>query len=130
MCGIVGYVGKKDNCVRVLIDGLEKLEYRGYDSAGIACVHNGSIKIFKESGKLENLKNIVDLSNDSNVGIGHTRWATHGDARKENSHPHHVGSFTIVHNGIIENCASLRDDLEKKDIHLNPILILKFYVHF
>lgn len=114
MCGIVGYVGKKDNCVRVLIDGLEKLEYRGYDSAGIACVHNGSIKIFKESGKLENLKNIVDLSNDSNVGIGHTRWATHGDARKENSHPHHVGSFTIVHNGIIENCASLRDDLEKK----------------
>ncbi len=118
MCGIVGYVGK-NNCVRVLIDGLEKLEYRGYDSAGIAYFNQGKINIFKESEKLENLKNELDLSIGSNIGIGHTRWATHGTAKKENSHPHQVGKFTIVHNGIIENYVDIKCDLEKKGYVFN-----------
>ncbi len=118
MCGIVGYVGK-NNCVRVLIDGLEKLEYRGYDSAGIAYFNDDKINILKESGKLENLKKGLDLSVDSNIGIGHTRWATHGKAKKENSHPHQVGKFTIVHNGIIENYVDIKKDLEKKGYVFN-----------
>ena len=119
MCGIVGYVGKKDNCVRVLIDGLEKLEYRGYDSAGIAYFNGEKINIVKESGKLENLKNIVNFNDQSQIGIGHTRWATHGGAKKQNSHPHKIGKFTIVHNGIIENYANLKNDLIKKGYTFN-----------
>ena len=103
MCGIVGYVGINKSCVRVLINGLEKLEYRGYDSSGIAYFEDDEIKLFKKSGKLSNLKKIVDLNSKSTIGIGHTRWATHGNSTDINSHPHKVGKFTIVHNGIIEN---------------------------
>ena len=113
MCGIVGYVGKNKKCLPVVISGLEALEYRGYDSAGIAYVKDNEIKIVKEKGKIINLKEKLDLNEESNLGIGHTRWATHGKPTKENSHPHHVGRITVVHNGIIENYLELRDELIK-----------------
>lgn len=119
MCGIVGYVGNKKNCVRVLIDGLEKLEYRGYDSAGIAFLNNDNIDIVKEEGKIVNLKSKIDLNINSNLGIGHTRWATHGNATKENAHPHKVGAITVVHNGIIENYNELKKDLIDKGYIFN-----------
>lgn len=119
MCGIVGYVGNKENCVRVLIDGLEKLEYRGYDSAGIAFLNNDNIDIVKEKGKIVNLKNKIDLNINSNLGIGHTRWATHGNATKENAHPHKVGAITVVHNGIVENYNELKKDLIDKGYIFN-----------
>ena len=113
MCGIVGYVGDKKS-VRVLTDGLERLEYRGYDSAGVAYLENNEINIVKEQGRLANLKNKLNLDDEMNLGIGHTRWATHGKANSLNAHPHKMGKFTIVHNGIIENYNVLRSDLEKK----------------
>ena len=110
MCGIVGYVGKK-NCVPILLDGLKSLEYRGYDSAGIAIIENKSIKIIKEKGKIVNLENKINENDYSNIGIGHTRWATHGIPNYENSHPHRQGSITLVHNGIIENYQELKEEL-------------------
>ena len=119
MCGIVGYVGNKENCVRVLIDGLEKLEYRGYDSAGIAFLNNNNIDVVKEKGKIVNLKSKIDLNINSNLGIGHTRWATHGNATKENAHPHKVGAITVVHNGIVENYNELKKDLINKGYVFN-----------
>lgn len=119
MCGIVGYVGNKENCVRVLIDGLEKLEYRGYDSAGIAFLNNDNIDIVKEEGKIVNLKSKINLNINSNLGIGHTRWATHGNATKENAHPHKVGAITVVHNGIVENYNELKKDLIDKGYIFN-----------
>lgn len=114
MCGIVGYVGKNKNCVRVLIDGLKRLEYRGYDSSGIAYLKDKELKIIKEKGNLSNLEEKVNLNEKSNLGIGHTRWATHGVADKTNAHPHKVGKFTIVHNGIVENYNALRNELKSK----------------
>ena len=116
MCGIVGYVGD-DNCVRVLIDGLKRLEYRGYDSAGIAYFNDGKLNIIKEEGKISNLIKKVDFDLKSSMGIGHTRWATHGFANKDNAHPHKTGKFTIVHNGIIENYKEIKKDLIKKGYH-------------
>lgn len=113
MCGIVGYVGT-NNALRTIIDGLERLEYRGYDSAGIAFVDDEHINVIKAQGRIEKLKNKLDFDILSNVGIGHTRWATHGSANEVNSHPHRVGKVTIVHNGIIENYASIKVDLEAK----------------
>lgn len=113
MCGIVGYVGKNNQCIKVLLDGLSKLEYRGYDSAGIAYLSDNIVKIEKESGKLENLINKVNDDISSNLGIGHTRWATHGKATSINAHPHQNGKFTIVHNGIIENYMELKEKLIK-----------------
>lgn len=112
MCGIVGYIGKKQS-IDTLLEGLSKLEYRGYDSAGIAYLSNNEIKIIKESGKLENLKKIVSIE-ESNIGIGHTRWATHGKPTSINAHPFKVGKFTIVHNGIIENYSEIKENLIKK----------------
>lgn len=114
MCGIVGYVGNKGNSVRVLIDGLKRLEYRGYDSAGIAFISNGKLNIQKEKGELVNLQNKVNLDEKLDIGIGHTRWATHGKSNALNAHPHRVGKFTIVHNGIIENYNELKAKLKKE----------------
>ena len=110
MCGIVGYIGNQD-VKEVLLAGLEKLEYRGYDSAGIAVVNNG-VHIFKDKGRIANLRAVVDETLESTVGIGHTRWATHGKPNKRNSHPHQsaTGRFTIVHNGVIENEQELRKE--------------------
>ncbi len=112
MCGIVGYVGKNKNTIEFLINGLKSLEYRGYDSAGIAYMTD-KINIVKKEGKLENLEKIVNYEN-SNLGIGHTRWATHGVPSLNNAHPHHHGKITLVHNGIIENYESIKKDLSSK----------------
>lgn len=111
MCGIVGYIGY-DNAKEILLKGLEKLEYRGYDSAGIALVNDEGTTVFKEKGRIADLRNVADNSDvDGTVGIGHTRWATHGVPNYENSHPHQSASkrFTLVHNGVIENYEELRD---------------------
>ncbi|MBQ6495066.1 MAG: glutamine--fructose-6-phosphate transaminase (isomerizing) [Bacilli bacterium] len=112
MCGIVGYVGKK-NAIPYLIQGLRKLEYRGYDSAGIAYLDNNKIEIKKTVGRISDLEKIVNINIPTNIGIGHTRWATHGKVNNTNSHPHQVGDITIVHNGILENYQELKNELLK-----------------
>lgn len=115
MCGIVGYIGEKD-CTNVLIDALSKLEYRGYDSAGIAVFENGEIKVEKAKGRLENLVNKMKENGKpvGHCGIGHTRWATHGEPSDINSHPHGNKHVSIVHNGIIENYKQIKDFLISK----------------
>ena len=112
MCGIVGYVGEQ-HPKEFLIDGLKKLEYRGYDSSGIAIKNNDNIQIIKSTGKIADLEDKIkkeDLMN-SKLGIAHTRWATHGEANEVNAHPHKVNKVTIVHNGIIENATDLKNKL-------------------
>lgn len=115
MCGIVGYIGERD-CTEVLMSGLEKLEYRGYDSAGIAVFDDGVIKTVKTKGKLVDMKNKLETEGapSGHCGIGHTRWATHGEPNDINSHPHSNGRVTIVHNGIIENYIQLKEFLTTK----------------
>ena len=115
MCGIVGYVGKRD-CTKVLLDSLAKLEYRGYDSAGVAVFENSEIKVSKSKGRLLELKNKLENEGwiDGRCGIGHTRWATHGEPSDINSHPHGNRRVSIVHNGIIENYQKIKKFLEKK----------------
>lgn len=115
MCGIVGYIGKR-NAIDVLLDGLKKLEYRGYDSAGVCLYDSSNIEIIKSVGRIKNLEEKLDFSKicEYTRGIAHTRWATHGNVTEENAHPHQVGKITLVHNGIIENADVLRADLEKK----------------
>ena len=113
MCGIVGYVGSRE-ATPVLMNGLKRLEYRGYDSAGIAILHEGKIKMVKTKGRLAALEgklNSVDLK--GHMGIGHTRWATHGEPSDANSHPHvsSGGKIAVVHNGILENYIKLKDFL-------------------
>jgi glutamine---fructose-6-phosphate transaminase (isomerizing) len=104
MCGIVGYIGNNDS-KEILLKGLEKLEYRGYDSAGIAVMNEKGVHVFKEKGRIADLRNAVDNDVMANAGIGHTRWATHGPPSKVNAHPHQstTGRLTLVHNGVIEN---------------------------
>ena len=117
MCGIVGYVGYQ-NAVDVLIDGLRHLEYRGYDSSGVALYNGGKINVYKAQGKLQNLVDELKKQDPSeiksNAGIGHIRWATHGVPNQINAHPQtcNCGGLTLVHNGIIENYAELNTELE------------------
>ncbi|MEK4198000.1 glutamine--fructose-6-phosphate transaminase (isomerizing) [Cytobacillus sp. FSL K6-0265] len=109
MCGIVGYIGNQDS-KEILLKGLEKLEYRGYDSAGIAVVNEAGVQVFKEKGRIADLRAIVDEKVLANTGIGHTRWATHGVPSQENAHPHqsNSGRYTLVHNGVIENYEQMK----------------------
>src|ERR1700751_5307004 len=114
MCGIVGYIGPK-RVVPVILDGLKRLEYRGYDSAGIAVVQpNGSLEVRRAPGKLQNLEESIRIPPvDGPYGIGHTRWATHGRPPEENAHPHRdcEGNIVVVHNGIVENFLALKHQL-------------------
>ena len=119
MCGIVGYIGR-NSAVDILLDGLTSLEYRGYDSSGIAVNIDGKVQLYKAAGKLQNLKDIVEKNyaeiSKSTIGIGHIRWATHGAPTVENAHPHscNCGKLAVVHNGIIENFKELKEKLEKQ----------------
>ena len=117
MCGIVGYVGSKQ-AAPILLEGLSKLEYRGYDSAGVAVMTGHGIEVKKAKGRLSVLNEMLDGGRaiDGVMGIGHTRWATHGEPSDTNAHPHlsRSGRFAVVHNGIIENYLKLREYLTKK----------------
>src|SRR5688500_7178464 len=115
MCGIVAYIGKKE-AYPILLKGLKRLEYRGYDSAGIA-VLNGSLHVYKKAGKVTQLENFTtDKDVTATIGMGHTRWATHGVPNDENAHPHlsNSGDLAVIHNGIIENYAVLKEELIKR----------------
>ena len=120
MCGIVGYIGQ-DKTLEILMDGLSRLEYRGYDSAGVAYLQDGNVDVIKRKGRLDNLREALNnagcmSSEDVFAGIGHTRWATHGAPSDENSHPHlsDSGKIAVVHNGIIENYLELKKYLTDK----------------
>lgn len=137
MCGIVGYIGDK-NATDILLEGLSKLEYRGYDSAGIAVIKDGNIQVEKHKGRLSVLEeSLKDKDMVGNLGIGHTRWATHGEPSDVNSHPHlnNDHSIAVVHNGIIENYLVLREELMEKgyefisetDTEVIPCLIDYYY---
>lgn len=137
MCGIVGYIGIK-KAKPILLDGLSKLEYRGYDSAGISTLENGMISNIKNKGRVSSLNNIEGIENlEGHIGIAHTRWATHGKPATNNSHPHMDNSktFSVVHNGIIENYNDLRKFLSEKgytflsetDTEVIPNLIHYYY---
>ncbi|MBE9128219.1 glutamine--fructose-6-phosphate aminotransferase, partial [Coleofasciculus sp. LEGE 07081] len=136
MCGIVGYIGTQA-ATDILIAGLEKLEYRGYDSAGIATVLEGEIHCVRAKGKLHNLREKLErLENPAQIGIGHTRWATHGKPEEYNAHPHMdtARRVAVVQNGIIENYRELREDLKQRghefrsdtDTEVIPHLIAEF----
>ena len=136
MCGIIGYIGEK-NPVEVLINGLKSLEYRGYDSSGIALKEKDEIEVIKSVGKIVNLEEKIKSKEimESHLGIAHTRWATHGKPTEENAHPHTSGRVTLVHNGIIENAEELRGKLKKEgvtfhsetDTEVVAALINKYY---
>jgi glutamine---fructose-6-phosphate transaminase (isomerizing) len=114
MCGIIGYIGPKE-VVPILIDGLRRLEYRGYDSAGVAVVHDGEVELRRSAGKLSRLEDVIRLHPlKGDYGVGHTRWATHGRPTEENAHPHRdcTGKIVVVHNGIIENYLDLKHELQ------------------
>ena len=120
MCGIIGYTGKTE-AVPKLLDGLERLEYRGYDSAGVAVVSaEGDLQVKKSKGRLSVLRELLDSQKQlsGNVGIGHTRWATHGEPNDTNAHPHvgQEGKIAVVHNGIIENYQEIKQSLIRKGI--------------
>ncbi|MEQ9303477.1 MAG: class II glutamine amidotransferase, partial [Marinoscillum sp.] len=132
MCGIVGYLGKKE-AYPILINGLKRLEYRGYDSAGIALIEKEEIDIFKKQGKVTELEAITAKENlKSNIGIGHTRWATHGEPNDVNAHPHLSNSrnLALIHNGIIENYGALKEDLTKKGYTFESDTDTEVFVNF
>ena len=113
MCGIVGYIGHRE-AWPIVLKGLKRLEYRGYDSAGIALINEGDMNIYKKAGKVQELENFGgDKNLSGTIGMGHTRWATHGEPSDRNSHPHtsNDGKLSIIHNGIIENYATLKEEL-------------------
>lgn len=129
MCGIIGYIGDK-NAVELVIEGLKKLEYRGYDSAGIACLFDHKIKTVKCKGKIKNLETLIDEKlKKAKIAIGHTRWATHGKPSDENAHPHCSGGIALVHNGIIENYAELKKELEKEGYKFSSETDTEVIVH-
>lgn len=135
MCGIVAYIGKRD-AYPVLIKGLKRLEYRGYDSAGVALLNDG-LHIYKKQGKVSDLEHNVQHLTDitglkSHVGIGHTRWATHGEPSDANAHPHHSGDrrLAIIHNGIIENYDSIKVELQKRGHTFESQTDTEVLVHF
>jgi glutamine---fructose-6-phosphate transaminase (isomerizing) len=117
MCGIVGYIGRQD-AAPILMEGLHRLEYRGYDSAGLAVVRNGALRVYKSKGKVRELERLLPENLKGTPGIGHTRWATHGEPSDRNAHPHTDthNRFAIIHNGIIENAAALRAQLSSKGV--------------
>ena len=132
MCGIVGYLGDRP-AYDILIKGLKRLEYRGYDSAGVAMIHNGAFSLFKCKGKVSDLEEAVGMQDKSgNVGIGHTRWATHGPPNDVNAHPHasNDGSLVLIHNGIIENYASLKSELINRGHIFKSDTDTEVLVHF
>ena len=132
MCGIIGYIGD-ENCLNKIIKGLESLEYRGYDSAGVAYITDKKVNILKSEGRIKKLVDQVNFDTESYIGIGHTRWATHGKPSDINSHPHKVGKITVVHNGIIENYNELKGSLldydfkSETDTEVVAALIDKMY---
>lgn len=129
MCGIIGYIGKKE-ATDVLIDGLKRLEYRGYDSAGIAVLNGSGIEVERVEGKLGRLEEkLKQHKPHGHIGIGHTRWATHGVPAERNAHPHRVGDVVVVHNGIIENYAELRKELLKKKCHFSSETDTEIFCH-
>ncbi len=133
MCGIIGYIGNKQ-VIPVILSGLSNLEYRGYDSAGIAYLENSNINIYKAQGKLQNLKDKTEglmTNNSLNIGIGHIRWATHGVPNETNAHPHvsYGNKVALVHNGIIENYKELKDDLVKKGYNIQSQTDTEIIVH-
>ncbi|MEJ2484828.1 MAG: glutamine--fructose-6-phosphate transaminase (isomerizing) [Anaerolineales bacterium] len=131
MCGIVGYIGPR-NATPIILNGLKRLEYRGYDSAGLAVLENGHLEIRRDAGKLNRLLAIVEENPLSGqLGIGHTRWATHGEPNAQNAHPH-LGTtkeVVVVHNGIVENYLELRDELVSEGVHLNSETDSEIIVH-
>ena len=121
MCGIVGYIGPRD-ATPVILNGLRRLEYRGYDSAGLAVLENGHIEVRRDAGKLDRLVALVEEKPlGGHVGIGHTRWATHGEPSARNAHPHlgGTGEVVLVHNGIVENFLELREELSAEGVFFN-----------
>src|SRR5262245_60093577 len=114
MCGIVGYIGDRE-AITIIVEGLRKLEYRGYDSAGVAIIHKNKTAIRRAAGKLSNLdRTLKEQPLLGSTGMGHTRWATHGRPSEENAHPHEVDGVTVVHNGIIENYLQLKQHLQSE----------------
>ena len=129
MCGIIGYIGPQ-KAVPVILDSLRRLEYRGYDSAGVAFLENGHLEVKRSVGKLSRLEtHLADQSYEGTVGLGHTRWATHGRPSEENAHPHRAGSVAIVHNGIIENYLPLKKKLMAAGVHFKSETDTEVMVH-